>query len=131
MPLVLCDYCESPYHDASTCPCREYVDATGASFEKKLNDMTNQMIETTKLRFAEYSRCFVQNREPSSEIDPSLGSPKPDIDFCDVFEPSYFTLPDLNENMCLPSLEQESDPPKSLATDLAPCTSSPEHVADE
>ena len=56
MPPVLCDYCESPYHDASTCPYREYVDATCASFEKKLTDMTNQMIETMKLRFAKYSQ---------------------------------------------------------------------------
>ena len=131
MPPVLCDYCESPYHDASTCPYREYVDATCASFEKKLNDMTNQMIETMKLRFAEYSQCFVQNRETSSEIDSSLGSPKPDIDLCDVFEPSYSTRPDLNENMCLPSLEQESDLPKSLSSDLAPCTSSLENVTNE
>ena len=37
MPPVLCDYCESPYRDASTCRYREYVDATRASFEKKIN----------------------------------------------------------------------------------------------
>ena len=110
MPPVLCDYCESPDHDASACPYRDYIDGTCASFEKKINDMTEKMIETMKLRFAEYSQCFVQNREPSSEIDSGLRSPKLDVDLCDVFERSYFTRPDLNENMCLPSLEQESDP---------------------
>ena len=52
MPPVLCDYCESPDHDASACPYRDYIDATYASFEKKINDMTDQMIETMKFRFA-------------------------------------------------------------------------------
>ena len=33
--------------------------------------------------------------------------------------------------MCLPSLEQASDLPKSLSTDFAPFTSSPENVTDE
>ena len=124
---VLCDYCESPDHDASACPYR----AACARPEKKIDDMTDQMIETMKLRIAEYSQCFDQIREPSSEIDSSLGSPKPDIDLCGDFEPSYSTRPDLNENMCWPSLEQESDLPKSLSSDLAPCTSSPENVTDE
>ena len=46
MPPVLCDYYESPDHYAYTCPYREYIDATCASFEKKINDMTDHMIET-------------------------------------------------------------------------------------
>ena len=33
--------------------------------------------------------------------------------------------------MCLRSLEQESDIPQSLSTDLAPCTNSPENVTVE
>ena len=85
----------------------------------KMDNMTDQFIETMKLRIAEYSQCFNQNRETSSEIDSSLGSPKPDINLYDDFTP-YSTRPDLNKNMCSPSLEQESDLPKSLATDLAP-----------
>ena len=55
VPLVLCDYCESPDHDTYTCPYREYIDATCASFEKKINIMTDQMIETMKMQIAEYS----------------------------------------------------------------------------
>ena len=47
-PPVLCDYCES------------YVDATCASFEKKTNEMTDQMIETMKARIAACSQCFNQ-----------------------------------------------------------------------
>ena len=31
------------------------------------------------------------------EIDSSLGFPKPNVDFCDDFEPSYSTRPDLND----------------------------------
>ena len=55
---VLCDYCECPSHDVSTCPYR----ATCARLEKKIDDMTDQMIkmdnmtdqfiETMKLRIA-------------------------------------------------------------------------------
>ena len=45
---VLCDYCESSDHDAHTCPYRAYVDATFACFEKKINKMTDKMIETMK-----------------------------------------------------------------------------------
>jgi len=46
---VLCNYCESSGHDAHTCPFRACVDATCASFDKKINEMTYQMIETTKV----------------------------------------------------------------------------------
>ena len=127
MPPVLCDCCESPYHDVSTCSYR----ATCARLEKKINDMTDQMIETMKLRIVEYSQCFSRIRETSSEIDSNLGSPKPDIDLCDDSEPSSSTRPDLNENMCLPSLEQESDIPQSLSIDLAPCPNSPKGVTDD
>ena len=38
---ILCDYCESSDHDAHTCPYCAYVDATCASFDKKINDMTD------------------------------------------------------------------------------------------
>jgi len=105
MPPVLCDYCESPDHDAYTCPYRDYIDVTCASFEKKINDMTEQMMETMKLRIAEYSQSFNQIRETSSEIDSSFGSPKLDISLYEDFQPSYSARPDLNENMSLPSLE--------------------------
>jgi len=37
----------------------------------------------------------------------------------------------LNEHMCLPNLEQESDLPMSLSTDLAPCTNSLKDVSED
>jgi len=63
VPPVLCDCCESPDHDAYTCPFRVCVDATCVSFQKKINDMTDQMIEIMKVRIAACSSCFNQNRE--------------------------------------------------------------------
>ena len=54
---VLCDYCESSNHDARTCPFRDYAHATCASFEKKINEMTDQMIETMKARITTCSPC--------------------------------------------------------------------------
>ena len=62
------------------------------------------MIETMKAKIAAYPQCFNQNRETYSELDSSLGSPKPDISLYDNFEPSYSARPDLNEDMYLPSL---------------------------
>jgi len=44
MPPILCDYCESTNHDAHTCPHHAYVDATCASLEKKINEMTDQLL---------------------------------------------------------------------------------------
>jgi len=131
MPPVLCDYCESPNDDTYTCPYCAYVNATCERFEKKINDMTNQMIETMKARIAACSPCFNQNRETYSELDSSLGSPKADISLYDDFEPSYSARPDLNEDMYLPNLEQERDLSMSLSTDLAPCTSSPKDVTED
>jgi len=128
MPPILRDYCESPDHDAHICPYRAYVDATCAGFEKKINDITDQMIETMKVRIAACSPCFNQNRETYSVIDSSLGSSKPDISLYDDFEPSYSARPDLNEDMYLPSLDQESDLAMSLSLDLASCTSSPKGI---
>lgn len=131
MPPVLCDYCEFPDHDAYTCPYRDYIDVTCASFEKKINEMTEKMVETMKLRIAEYSQCFNQIRETSSEIDSSLGFPKPDISLYEDSEPSYSARLDSNESMLLPSLGQEHDPPTSLSADLVSCTSSPKGVTDD
>jgi len=132
MPPVLYDYCESPDHNAYACPYHEYIDVTCASFEKKIKDMTEQMMETMKVRIAKYSQSFNQIRETSIEIDSSLGSPKLDISLYDDFEPSYSAArPDLNENMSLPSLEQENDLRKSLLTDLAPCIGSTDNVIED
>ena len=89
------------------------------------------MVETMKKRITEYSQCFNQNRETYSEIDASLGSPKPDISFYDDFEPSYSAQPDLNEDMYLSSLDQERDALMSLSPDLAPHTSSPKGIIDD
>ena len=85
--------------------------------------MTDQMIETMKARIVACSQCFNQNRETYSEIDSSLGPPKLDISLYDDFELSYATRPDLNEDMSVPSLEQESCFPMSLSPDLASRTS--------
>jgi len=74
---------------------------------------------------------FIQNRKTFSEIDSSLGSPKPDIRHYDDFEPSYSARLDSNEHMCLPNLEQESDLPTSLSSDLASLTSSPKDVTED
>ena len=62
MPPILCDYCESSGHDAHTCPYRAYVYATCAGFEKKINELIDQMIETMKKRIAKYSQCSNQSR---------------------------------------------------------------------
>ena len=104
--LVLYDYCESSDHDAHTCPYRAYVDATCASFEKKINQLTDQMIKTMKKSIAEYSQCVNQSGGNCSESDSSLGSPEPAVSLDDDFEPSYSARPNLNEDMYLPSLDK-------------------------
>jgi len=63
------------------------------------------MIEIVKARIVACSQCFNQNRETYSEIDSTLGSPKPDISLYDDFEPSYSARPDLAEDIYLPSLD--------------------------
>ena len=125
---MLGDYCESRDHEAYTCPYHNYIDATCASFEKGINYMTYQIIETMKMRIVEYSQSFNQIRETSSEIYSCLGSPKSDISYYEDSEPSNSTRPDLIENTLFPSLGQENDLPDSLSTDLEPCTSSPNSV---
>jgi len=55
VPLVLCDYCESSDHDVHACPYHAYVDATCASVEKKINELTGKMIEIMEERILEYS----------------------------------------------------------------------------
>ena len=128
---ILCYYCESSDHDAHTCPYRAYVDATCASFEKKINDMIDQMIETVKARIATCSQSFNQDRETYCELDSSLGSPQHDISLDDNFEPSYSGRPNLNEDMYLLGLDQKSDLPMSLSPDLAPRTRSPKGFTDD
>jgi len=71
----------------------------------KINELTDQMIETMKKRIAEYSRCFNQNRETYSELDSTLGYPNPDISLYDDFELSYSARPDLNEDTYMPNLD--------------------------
>ena len=46
VPLLLCDYCESSYHNICDCPYHDYVDVTCTSVEKTINDMTDKMVET-------------------------------------------------------------------------------------
>jgi len=119
MSLVLCDYCESSDHDVLTCPFRAYIDATCASVEKKINELTDKMIENMKVRIAEYSQCFNQSRENSNEPDSSLGSSKPEVSLYDDFESSYLTRLDMNNDMPLPSVEYEGGFLTSLSQDLA------------
>ena len=105
MPLVFCEYCDSSDHDACNCPYREYINATCASVEKKINDMTDKMIENIKVTIAEFFQCFNQNKENCNEPDSSLGSPKSEVSLYDDFEPSYLSHPNLNNDMPLPSVE--------------------------
>jgi len=106
---VLCDYCQSSDHDVLTCPFRIYIDATCASVEKKIKKLTDKIIENIKVRIAEYSQCFHQSKENCNESDSSLGSPTPEVSFYDDFESSYLAQPDLNNDIPLPSVEQEGD----------------------
>jgi len=59
---VLCEYYDSYDNDTCNCPYRAYVDATCASVKKKINELTDKMIENMKVRIAEYSQCFNQRR---------------------------------------------------------------------
>ena len=71
---VLCEYYDSHDHDTCNCPYRAYADATFASVEKKINELTDKMIENMKVRIAGYSQCFHQSRDTCNESDSSLGS---------------------------------------------------------
>ena len=117
MSPVLCDSCESSCHDVCSC---SYRDATCASMEKRINELTDKMLEIMQVRITEYSHCFNQNREQYNESDSSLGSPKPEVSLFNDFEPSCLPRPSLHDAQPLPSLEQEDDPPMSLSPALAP-----------
>jgi len=93
--------------------------------------MTDQMIETMKVRIVACSQCFNQNKETYSELDSSLGSPESAVSLDDDFEPSYSARPGLNEDEYLPSLDQESNLLMSLSHDLAPRTNSPKAITDD
>ena len=58
-----CCYFGSSNHDACNCPHRDYIDATHASMDKTINDVTDKMIEMLKKRIAKYSHCFSHRRE--------------------------------------------------------------------
>ena len=70
MPPVLCDYCESSDYAAYTCPYHDF-DANYASMEKRLNELTDKMIENMKVRITKHSHCFNQNMEQCNESDSS------------------------------------------------------------
>ena len=63
IPPAVRDYCESSDHNAHTGPYRAYVVVICASLEKKIIEITDQMIETMKARIAACSQCLNQNRE--------------------------------------------------------------------
>jgi len=48
----LCEYYDSYAHDTCNCPYYAYDDATCASVEKKINELTDKMIENMKVRIA-------------------------------------------------------------------------------
>jgi len=50
MPPIFCDYCDSSNHDTCHCLYHDYVGATCASVEKKINELTDKMVETMKGR---------------------------------------------------------------------------------
>jgi len=87
---VLCNYYESSNRDACNCPYHNYVDATCASVEKRINDMTDKMIENMKKRIGKYSHCFSHSRDDINlqGSDSNLGSPKSAVSLYDDFEPS-------------------------------------------
>jgi len=61
--LFFSNYYESSDHDVHTCPYHDYIDATCASVEKKITELTDKMVAIMKVRIAEYSQCFNQSRD--------------------------------------------------------------------
>jgi len=66
-----------------------------------------------------------------NEPESNLGSSKPEVSLYNDFEPSYLSRPNLNEEMPLPSLDQEKDFPNYLSSDLAPHISSPNDITGD
>jgi len=131
MAPILCEYSESFDHDVHTYPYRNYVHATCASVENKLNELIDKTVETMKERIIENSQCFNQSRENYSELDFSLGSPNSKVSLYDDFDPSYLARPNLHDNMPFLILKQESDLAMSLSANLAPYTSSHKDVTKD
>ena len=131
MSSILCEYCDSSDRDTCKHPYLAHVDTTCASVEKRINELTDKMIGNMKVRITEYSQCFHQSRENCNDSDSSLGSLKSGVTLFDDFEPSYLARPNLNEDMPLPSQEQESGLPIPLSRDLAPHSSSPKHLIED
>jgi len=102
---IFCDYCKSSNHASCNCPYHAYVDATCASVEKKINELTDKMVENMKQRIAEYSHCFSQSRADYRAPNSSLAPPKPEVNLYDNFEPSYQFRSNLQDDMPLSSLE--------------------------
>ena len=102
-PPILCDYCKSSDHAAYICPYRDF-DANYASMKKRLNELTDKVMEIMKARIPKYSHCFNQNREQCNESDSNLGSLKREVSLSDDFEPSYQSRPHLYDAQPLPNL---------------------------
>ena len=58
MSPIWCNYCESSAHDACSCPYCDYFNAQCASVEKKINELTDKMMEIMKARITEHSHFF-------------------------------------------------------------------------
>ena len=65
------------------------------------------------------------------ESDFSVGSSTTAVSLYDNFVPSYLARPDLNNDVPLPSIEQEEDFPNSLSFDLAAHISSPNDITED
>jgi len=107
------------------------VDATCASIERKINELTDKMVETMKKRIAKYSQYFNQSSKNCIEPDSILGSPESAVSLHDDFDPSNQSRAHSNGNMPLHNLEQQSDLHTSLSPDIASLTSSPKDVTED
>jgi len=88
--------------------------------QMRMNEWTEKVVQTMKVRITEYSHYISRSRESCNESDSNLGSPKPAVGLGDDFEPSCQSRSSLNDVMSSPNLEQESDLPLSLSPELAP-----------
>jgi len=55
VPPIFCDYYESSNPDTCNCPYCDYIDAICVSVEKKINELTDMLLETMMERIVEYS----------------------------------------------------------------------------
>jgi len=106
---ILCDYCEPSNHDVHNCSYTNYVNATSASLEELINELTYKMIDSMKERIGEYSHCFNQSRNDTNlhKPYPGLGFLEPVVTLYNDFESFIQFRPDLYDDMPLHNPKQE------------------------